>query len=530
MTEGANIQLSPEELLSLPEDIRSRIASLAYEHERLAKENILLAEENRLLRAKRFGPSTEKSIYLSGQQMLFNEAEYHFRTSTEEPALEQVQARKKKARGKREADLSGLPTRRIDYELPESERICPACTGPLHEMDEDIRLELEYIPAKACVVEHATHLYACRACDKSAEATPIIRAFSPKPIFSGSLCSASLLSHVASDKYLYHLPLYRQEAAFAHDGITLSRQTLSNWIVRANEDYLFAIMEKMKEKLVKGGVIAADETVIQVLREDGRKAQNKSYMWLYRTGADAKHPLIYYEYQPSRSARCPEKFLEGFNGYLQCDGYKFYRVLKGPIEVVCCWAHVRRKFEEALAILPADKRAESEAYRGLDYINTLFALERTYIKMTDAERASERAKKSVPVAEELYLWASTLGATPKSLLGKAIGYLVNLKPDLMRVFDDGRLELSNNRAERSIKSFVMGRKAWLFSNTPRGADASAAFFSIIETAKENNLNVYEYLKYLFDKLPNMTTSEIDSVVPWSESLPNYVKVPTAYTP
>ena len=497
---------------------------------RLERENVLMREEIRLLRAKRFSASTEKSLYLSGQQMLFNESEYHFRTSTEEPVLEQVAVRKRKQPGKREADLSSLPVRRIDYELPEDERICPVCAGPLHEMDVDIRRELEYIPASATVVEHATHVYACRACDKTAETTPIIRAASPRPILTGSLCSASLLAHIVSDKYLYHLPLYRQEAAFAADGLTLSRQTLSNWVVRASEDYLFLIMEKMRERLVASNVLLADETGLQVLREDGRKAQQKSYMWLYRTGADAAHPLIYYEYQPSRSARCPEKFLKGFKGYLCCDGYKAYRALAGPIEVVCCWAHARRKFEEALAILPEDKRAGTEAYRGLASINTLFALERTFEKMTHDERLCAREEKSVPVAEELYEWARSVGAAPKSLLGKAIAYLLELEPYLMRVFDDGRLELSNNRAERSIKPFVMGRKNWLFSNTPRGADASAAFFSIIETAKENGLNVYEYLKYLFERLPNISTSEIDSVVPWSESLPDYVKVPTAYTP
>ena len=530
MTRETNNHLSAEELAGLPEDIRSRITCLAHEYARLSKENTLLAEENRLLRAKRFAPSTEKSVYLCGQQMLFNEAEYHFRTATEEPSIEQVTIRKKKVPGKREADLAGLPVRRIDYELPEDERICPECTGSLHKMDIDITRELEYIPAKVCVVEHATHIYACRVCEKTAEVTPILRAQSPKPIFAGSLCSASLLAHIASDKYLYHLPLYRQEAAFLHDGITLSRQTLSNWIVRASEDYLYIITEKMKERLLASSVLLADETGLQVLKEDGRKAQNKSFMWLYRTGADAAHPLIYYEYQPSRSARCPAKFLEGFKGYLQCDGNKSYQALTGPIEVVCCWAHARRKFEEALAALPEDKREGAEAYRGLSYINALFALERTYLKMEHDERRRERTEKSVPIAEELYAWASSVGAVPKSLLGKAIGYLMDLRPYLMRVFHDGRLELSNNRAERSIKPFVMGRKAWLFSNTPRGANASAAFFSIIETAKENGLNVYEYLKYLFEKLPNISTSEIDSVVPWSDSLPGHVKVPTAYTP
>ena len=529
MVERDGIPLFEKHLAELPDDVRAYINRITYEHDRLSAENNLMLEEIRLLRAQRFGASSEKSIYIFDQQMLFNEAEYLSRKSVEEPTLEEIiSPPKKKQPGKRERDLSGLPVRRIDYELAESERICSACGKHLHEIDVDIRREIEYVPASYTVVEHATHVYGCRHCQMHADTTPISQAPSPKALFRGSLVSASLLAQVLTDKYHYHLPLYRQESAFVEDGLNLSRQSLANWVVQASEQLLEVVYEQMKTKLVKGSLVMADETTLQVLKEDNRRAQNKSYMWLYRTGSDSDHPLILYEYKPSRSHECPKQFLKGFSGYLQVDGYQAYRLLGPDVEVVCCWAHVRRKFEEALEVIDATKRAGSAPEHGLELINTLFGLDRQFADMSALKRKEARDKNSLPVALELFRWAEGVSVLPKSKAGKAITYLQNLKPYLLKVFDDGRLELSNNRSERSIKPFVIGRKGWLFSNTPRGARASATVFSIVESAKENHLRVYEYLKYLFEQLPNLTTSKVDTVMPWSDSLPDHVKVPTAY--
>ena len=530
MSETDDTMLFAKDLEHLPADTRAHINRIVYEHGRLVAENSLMAEEIRLLRAKRFAPSSEKGIYITGQQLLFNEAEHLARKGLPEPLTGEVSApRRKKRAGKRAQDLSGLDRRRIDYEVDPDERICPQCSGRLHEIDVDIRLELEYIPASYTVIEHATHVYGCRHCQTHAEATPIINALSPKALFRGSLASASLLAQVITDKYHYHLPLYRQESAFATDGLGLSRQTLANWVIQASEQWLGPIYERMKARLVQGSLVMADETTVQVLREDMRRAQNKSYMWLYRTGSDAGHPLILYEYKPSRSHECPKKFLKGFSGYLQVDGYQAYRLLGPDIDVACCWAHARRAFEEAYEVIDEARRAGSVPGRGLGLINTLFAYDKQFADMSAPERKSARDDISLPVAAELFEWAEGVTSVlPKSKAGKAIAYILNIKPYLLKVFDDGRLELSNNRSERSIKPFVIGRKNWLFSNTPRGAEASATVFSIVETAKENGLRVYDYLNYLFERLPNTTTSQIDAVMPWSDSLPDHVKVPTAY--
>ena len=493
--------------------------------ERLAFENELMREEIRLFRAKRFGASSEHSE-LSGQGiLLFNEAEALSCPSLAEPLLEEVvTVKKRRPKGKREADLSKLPVSRIDYELSEEERICPECEGLMHEMGIDVRREVEYIPASYTVIEHATHVYACRCCQKDAEHTPIIKADSPRPLFPGSLASASLLAYVLCDKYLYHLPLYRQEAAFSADGLNLSRQTLSNWVVAAAEEWLYGIYGKMKQKLVASSVIMADETPLMVLKEPGRKSGQKSYMWLYRTGGSEKVPIVLYEYRRTRSHEHPKAFLKEFEGYCQADGYSGYHKLPERICVVGCWAHCRRKFDEALKGIPEEKRKGSLAEAGMSYINALFALERKFAGMSPKDRHEARNEKSVPIAEELYEWAKSANAVPKSLVGRAINYLFEQRTYLMRVFEDGRLEISTNRAERSVKPFVIGRKAWLFSNTSRGAEASAVIFSIVESAKENRLSVFEYLKYLFEQLPNATSSDIDDFLPWSESLPMHVKV------
>ena len=494
--------------------------------EMLAYENELMREEIRLLRAKRFGASSERSA-LSGQGILFNEAELFFDQSLQEPLCPDVLApatRGRRPKGKRELDLSGLAVRRIDYVLSDDELSCPQCASKMHEISVDIRREVEYIPAKYTVVEHAAHVYACRRCQKDSEHTPILKAPTPRPVFSGSLASASLLAQVICDKYLYHLPLYRQEAAFLHDGLALSRKTLANWVVKASEEWLFGVYDKMRQELVACDVIMADETTLEVLEEPGRSPGKKSYMWLYRTSEHTKHPIVCFEYRQSRSHEHPKAFLKDFSGYCHADGYSGYHKLPGNICIVGCWAHARRKFDEALKATPASKRPGSLAEEGLAYINRLFDLERQFADKGPMDRHKARSEKSVPVAEELYGWAKDANALPNSLAGRAIHYLVEQRPYLMRVFEDGRLELSNNRSERSIKSFVIGRKNWLFSNTPRGADASAVVFSIIETAKENRLSVYEYLKYLFEQLPNARSSDIENLMPWSESLPMHVKV------
>jgi hypothetical protein len=277
----------------------------------------------------------------------------------------------------------------------------------------------------------------------------------------------------------------------------------------------------MKVKLLKHEVLFADETTLQVLREPGKTAQSKSYMWLYRTGGDAINPIVLYEYQPDRRAIHPINFLRGFSGYLHTDGYDGYHKLPEEIVVIGCWSHCRRKYDEALKSLPEKDRNGSVALRGLQYCDKLFEIERKLSELTPEDRHIKRQELAQPVVEEFFAWAGSLKVLPKSSIGKAVYYTLSQRKYLERYLLDGRLECSNNRSERSIKPFVIGRKNWLFNNTPKGAQASSIIYSIIETAKENGLNPFAYLTRVLKAAPNIDfrndPTALESLMPWRQS-------------
>jgi len=330
-------------------------------------------------------------------------------------------------------------------------------------------------------------------------------------------------------KYTNSMPLYRQEQQLSRLGLELSRQTMANWLLAAADPWLKVIYDRMHEHLLLRNILHADETTLQVLKEPGRSAETKSYMWLYRTGREDP-PIILYEYQTTRASKHPDRFLSGFKGYLQTDGYSAYGKLS-DITSVGCFAHARRKFTDALKALPVEQKDKPVAASiGLDYCNKLFAIERQLNDVSNEERYTKRLEQSKPLLDEFYVWLKKQKqqTLPKSAFGQAITYCLNQWDNLNNFLLDGRLESTNNRAERSIKPFVIGRKNWLFANTPRGANASATIFSIIETAKENNLKPYNYLVYLFEQLPNIDTTDvdiIDSLLPWSDTLPKDCRMP-----
>jgi hypothetical protein len=278
----------------------------------------------------------------------------------------------------------------------------------------------------------------------------------------------------------------------------------------------------MKKQLVSEPLIHADETVIQVLKEEGKKATAESRMWVYSSGRSPTSTVLY-EYQPTRSGQHARRFLEGFSGYLQTDGYSGYHAV--PDVVHCgCWAHLRRKFEEALP--KAAEMIGSKAAVGLNYCNRLFGLEQEWEELSADERCDKRLQNSKPLLDEFWKWISALDPLQNSNLGKAVTYALNQKETLNNFLLDGRIEISNNRAENAIRPFVNGRKNWLFSDTPRGAKASAIVYSMIETAKANHLNPYMYLVFLLTKLPNSKDLSIESLkpfLPWSPELPSWCR-------
>jgi hypothetical protein len=310
------------------------------------------------------------------------------------------------------------------------------------------------------------------------------------------------------------LPLYRQEQEWERNGILLSRQTMSNWLIKSALDWLIPIYVRMCDLLLARSNLHADETTLQVLREPGKTPQSKSYIWLYRTGSDAKNHIVIYEYQPGRGAKYPKEFLKAFKGFLHTDGYDAYHDLPDDITVVGCWAHVRRKFNDALKIIPEHERIGTATFQGKHFCDCLFALERKFSEMTAGERHEARDEKLKPLMVEFFAWCENSRVLPKSPIGQAIGYALDQRKWLENVLLDGRTELSNNRAERSIKPFVIGRKNWLFCNSATGADVNAMFYSLVETAKENGLNPFEYLSEVFRRAPN--GASVDELLPWRD--------------
>ena len=488
----------------------------------------LYEEKLRLLTQRRFGHSSERSE-VEGQEFLFNEAEAESDRKLPEPEMEAITYKRIKRKGKREEDLSSLPVERIEYELPEGERICPDCGGALHDMSVEIRKALKIIPMQVSVEEHVTHIYACRSCEKNSDSTPIVKAESPEPVIKGSVASPSAIAHIMTQKYVNAMPLYRQEKSFLYDDIVLSRQTMANWMIKCANDWLLPIYDKMKTALLKEEILHADETRVQVLKEPGRKATTESFEWLYRTSGARAAPIVIYEYQPTRSSSHPKRFLSGFSGYLHTDGYQGYHCIDG-ITVVGCFTHARRKFCDVIKALPKDHKRDSNAETGLAYCNKLFMLERKYAEdnLTYDEIYEQRLEKSKPVADEFLAWAKETRekVLPKSKIWDAVNYIIGQKEYLWNVFKDGRLEISNNRAENGVRPFCVGRRNWLFSNTPDGATASSIIYSIIETTKENGLKPFQYLKWLFEQLPN-TTKPVEGFLPWSADVPDYCKMTVA---
>ena len=481
-----------------------------------------LMEQLKLSKRKQYGTSSEKSDY--EQMRLFNEAEVTADLSDDDPSDEEVKAYKRKKPRTIDRLPPDLPVEIIEHELPEEERFCPECGGALHIMGCETRDELKLIPAKASITRHVRHTYACRNCEKNAEQPVFVKAEIPKPVIKGSFASPEAIAHIASQKFVMGLPLYRQEKDWERNEIYLSRQTMSNWLIRSAEDWLKPVYERLHQLLCASECLHADETTLQVLKEPNREAESRSYMWLYRTSGDAKHSIVLYEYQTSRSGAHPKAFLGDFKGYLHTDGWEEYRRrLPDDITIIGCWAHCRRRYEAAYKALAANDRPGSETLRGLQFCDRLFALERIYNKLPADDlfhaRRLAREERSRPVMDGFFAWAEKLdpSVNPNTLLGKAIRYTLNQRLWLERVLLDGRLELSNNRAERSIKPFVIGRKNFLFANTPKGANASAMIYSIVETAKENGVNPFDYLSALFRKAPNMPENAIiiDNLLPWN---------------
>lgn len=519
--------------------LEKRITELEQDNKRvpaLEQENKRLHDTVAYLTKKLFGKSSEKTSSISEGQMslfdeimIFNEAEDQANPNTEEPDLrtEAEKHCKKRYKGQRKDMLQNLERVKKVYHLAANDRSCDICTTELVPVGEEfVRSELEFIPAQIRVIDYYRETLECRTCRKDGK-SHMESAITPAPVILHSLASPSTIAWVIHQKFVNAAPLYRQENEWKTLGITLSRATLSNWLLVVARDWLLPIVERLHQEILKERYAHADETPLQVLQEEGRKNTTKSYMWVYSTGQYGDHPIRLFEYQPGRAGNYPKKFLKGFKGFLHSDAYSGYDKV-GDVIHCYCWAHVRRKMVD---ILPKDMKSPEATLpaKGIAFCNKLFEIERSLKALTSAERKKQRLELESPVLEAFWTWvdSSLQNVPPKSNISAALSYARNHKTRLMNYLEDGNCSISNNLAENSIRPFTVGRKNWLFSGSPKGAVASAAIYSLVETAKANRLNPYHYLKFILEDLPGLPFRQYPEILnrylPWNPDIQEICK-------
>ena len=503
-------------------------AQLAEKEAAWAAEKRSLFEQLRLLLDKRFGPSTER-YNVDQHELVFDEAESLVATEpadaaedddaeAEQPAPPQG---KRRRRGGRAPLPAELPRVEVIHDLSEEACHCSEDGQALTCIGEEVSEQLDIIPARVQVIRHVRRKYACRSCEDGVHTAPMPAQPLPK-----SNASPGLLAYIATAKYQDALPLYRQEQVFQRLGLEVSRNTLARWMVDMGT-LLAPLAERLRAHLHSAAIIHMDETTVQVNSEPGRAASSTSYMWLQRGGPPGQE-VVLFDYDPSRSGQVPRRLLDDYGGILLTDGYEGYAqiVRDNAITHAGCWAHARRKFKEAQKLQPKGKTGKAD--RALANIGKLYRLEREAQDLPLADRQRLRAEHSRPLIADLRQWLdrSLEQVPPKSAIGKAVHYLNSQWPRLTRFLDDGRIPLDNNPAENAIRPFVVGRKNWLFSQTPQGAHASATIYSVIETAKINGLEPYAYLLEVLKSLPAATSNEaIDRLLPWHQDQSLYALKP-----
>lgn len=489
--------------------------------EELTRQVTNLTEAIVQMRHDKYGASSEKHVGTHPDQIsFFNEIEVEADPSVSEEPFEtdsKGKVRKNNKRVRRDFIIGDIPVEEVLIELEGDELTCDICHDTLKPLGKEfVREELQYIPSRLKIIRYTRMAYECPTC-KHGDKPFILRTLAPTSLLNHSLASPSSVACVMYKKYVQGIPLYRQEKDWERMGIMLSRATMANWVIRCFEDYLTPLLGYMRRQMLSRDIVYADETPVQVLKENGKKPQSKSYMWVYRTGNDGREPIIMYDYQPSRNGDNAATYLKDFKGFVHCDGYSGYSKLT-EVTRCGCWAHIRRKFVEATPKGKASGISDSQAQVGIGYCDRLFLIEEQLKDMSPEERYTKRLELEKPVLDAFWSWLETVNALPGSKLGKAVTYATNQKPYMENYLLDGRLSISNNAAENAIRPFVVGRKNWLFADSPKGAYASAGVYSIIETAKANGLEPYRYLETLFLNMPDWDHSdkELEDLMPWSE--------------
>ncbi len=489
----------------------------------LLMEQVILGKQNRFGRSSEKMGDTSQICFceVDGTIVFFNEAEAVCDLNAAEPDdLELKSPKQPKRKGKKEADLSGLPVRRIDHYLSEEELEAEFGVRGWKQLPDAISRKYHFVPAKVEVEEHHIGVYASKTDEH------MVKADHPKALLHGSLVSPSLGAAIINGKYVNAVPLYRLEQEFQRYGLQITRQNMANWCIRLAEEYLSVLYDHLHKVLYSYHVIQADETPVLV-NHDGRKAGSKSWMWVYRSGhLYQDRQIVLYEYQQTRNASHPREFLKGYDGICVTDGYQVYHTLEKELEeltIAGCWVHCRRRFDEALKLVPKSYQKESNAFLLMKQIQAIYREEGKLNDLSSDERLKQRQVVIKPLVDAFFTYLKTINVSKKDKFGDAIGYALNQEKYLRVFLTDGDVPIDNNASERAIRGFCIGKKNWQMIDTINGAKSSAIIYSIVETAKANNLKPFDYVQYLLEEIPkhmnDRDCSFLENLLPWSEKLP-----------
>ena len=490
-------------------------------------EQVILGKQNRFGRSSEKMEDTSQICFreVDGTIIFFNEAEAVCDLNAAEPDdLELKSPKQPKRKGKKEADLSGLPVRRIDHYLSEEELEAEFGAKGWKQLPDAISRKYHFVPAKVEVEEHHIGVYASKTDEH------MVKADHPKALLHGSLVSPSLGAAIINGKYVNAVPLYRLEQEFQRYGLQITRQNMANWCIRLAEEYLSILYDYLHKELYFYHVIQADETPVLV-NHDGRKAGSKSWMWVYRSGhLYQKRQIVLYEYQQTRNASHPREFLKGYDGICVTDGYQVYHTLEKELEeliIAGCWVHCRRRFDEALKLIPKSYQKESNAFLLMKQIQAIYREEGKLNDLSSDERLKQRQAVIKPLVDAFFAYLKTINVSKKDKFGDAVGYALNQEKYLRVFLTDGDVPIDNNASERAIRGFCIGKKNWQMIDTIHGAKSSAIIYSIVETAKANNLKPFDYVQHLLEEIPKHMNDKdysfLEDFLPWSEKLPAEIR-------
>ena len=489
----------------------------------LLMEQVILGKQNRFGRSSEKMEDTSQICFreVNGTIVFFNEAEAVCDLNAAEPEdLELKSPKQPKRKGKKEADLSGLPVRRIDHYLSAEELEAEFGVRGWKQLPDAISRKYHFVPAKVEVEEHHIGVYASKTDEH------MVKADHPKTLLHGSLVSPSLGAAIINGKYVNAVPLYRLEQEFQRYGLQITRQNMANWCIRLAEEYLSILYDYLHKELYFYHVIQADETPVLV-NHDGRKAGSKSWMWVYRSGhLYQKRQIVLYEYQQTRNASHPREFLKGYDGICVTDGYQVYHTLEKELEeltIAGCWVHCRRRFDEALKLIPKSYQKESNTFLLMKQIQAIYREEGKLKDLSSDERLKQRQAVIKPLVDAFFAYLKTINVSKKDKFGDAVGYALNQEKYLRVFLTDGDVPIDNNASERAIRGFCIGKKNWQMIDTIHGAKSSAIIYSIVETAKANNLKPFDYVQHLLEEMPkhmdDRDCSFLENLLPWSEKFP-----------